>query len=51
MYCSHEYLSIDPKKKLATATLTPTNFKKVNYYKLIMSADISKTIKDRKFGF
>jgi len=28
MYCSHQYISIDPKKKFATPTLTPTNFKK-----------------------
>jgi len=25
MYCSHQYLSIDTKKKFATPTLTPTN--------------------------
>jgi len=25
MYCSHQYLSIDQKKKFATPTLTPTN--------------------------
>jgi len=27
MYCSRQYLSINPKK-FATPTLTPTNFKK-----------------------
>jgi len=27
MCFSHQYLSIDPKKKFATPTLTPTNFK------------------------
>jgi len=25
MNCSHQYLSVDKKKKIATPTLTPTN--------------------------
>jgi len=41
MYCSYQYLSIDPKK-VCHAHKMPTNLKK--------SLDISETIKDRELG-
>jgi len=48
MYCSHQYLSIEPKKPHAhiNAHRPPTNLKII----VSMNADISETIKDRELG-
>jgi len=46
MYCSHQYLSINPKK-VCHAHLNAHKLKKI----VNMNADISETIKDRKLGF
>jgi len=45
MYCSHEYLSIDPKK------VWHAHFNAHNLQKIVnMNAEISETINDREMG-
>jgi len=46
MYCSHQNLTIDPKKSLPRPQ---TAYKVQKIVK--MNADISETIKDRELGF
>jgi len=49
MYCSHQYLSINPKKVFHAHfnTHKPPKLQKI----VNMNADISETIKDRELGF
>jgi len=49
MYCSHQYLSIDPKKSLARPLYRPQAAQKLQQI-VNMKADISETIKDRELG-
>jgi len=46
MYCSHQYLSIDPKKKVCHAHSNAHKLRKI----VNMNADVLETIKDRELG-
>jgi len=49
MYCSRQYLSIDPKKSLPRPLLRPQTAHKLQ--KIVsMNVDISETIKARELG-
>jgi len=49
MYCSHQYLLIDPKKSLPRPLYSPQTANKLQ--KIVnLNADISETIKDRELG-
>jgi len=50
MYCSHQYLSIIPKKSLPRPLERPQTAHKLQ--KIVgMNTDCSETIKDRELGF